>query len=136
MRLFVAALAAVGAGAMSLALADPSATTSATEAAPVTAPSPSAPATAASPATPVTPSSAAKAATPEVDPLEKHLLAEGYHPEMQNGQKVYCRKETTLGSRLGGQKSCGTADQIKLREDQTKESVTKAQHAAVNPNGK
>jgi hypothetical protein len=129
MRLFVAALAAVGAGAMSLALADPSATTPATEAAPVTAPSPSAP------ATPATPSSAAKAATPEVDPLEKHLLAEGYHPEMQNGQKVYCRKEATLGSRLGGQRSCGTADQIKLREDQTKESVNKAQRASVNPKG-
>ena len=106
---------------MSLVLADPAAN--------APAPTPAAtPTTAAAPA-------AAAAAKPEVDPFEKHLMAEGYRPEMQNGDKVYCRKETPLGSRLGGVKSCGTAEQLKLREDQTKQGVDQAQRASVNPKG-
>jgi hypothetical protein len=127
MRVFVGVLAALGVGAMSLALADPSASAPASEAAPAKA---AAPAAAATPAAP-----AAAAAKPEVDPFEKHLIAEGYRPEMQNGDKVYCRKETPLGSRLGGVKSCGTAEQLKLREDQTKQGVDQAQRASVNPKG-
>ena len=134
MRIFVAALAALGAGAASLALADPSATPPATEAAPVTAPAPAAPAV---PATPAAASTAAVQASKaqEIDPFEKHLMAEGYRPEMQGGEKMYCRKDAPLGSRLSGQKTCATAEQWKLREDQTKEGVSKAQHAAVNPKG-
>jgi hypothetical protein len=131
MRIFVGALAALGAGAACLALADPSATPPATEAAPVTAPAPAAPAAPA--AKPTAAVQAPKAE--EVDPFEKHLMAEGYRPEMQGGEKVYCRKEAPLGSRLSGQKSCGSAEQWKLREDQTKEGVSKAQRAAVNPKG-
>jgi hypothetical protein len=115
---------------MSLVLADPAANAPATEAAPA------APAAAAAAATPATPAVQAAAAKPaDIDPFEKHLMAEGYRPEMQNGDKVYCRKEVPLGTRVGGVKSCGTAEQIKLREDQTKQGVDKAQHASVNPKG-
>ena len=97
---------------MSLVLADPSANAPATPAA-----------------------AAAPAKAPDADPFEKHVLAEGYRPEMQGGEKVYCRKETPLGSRLGGVKNCGTLDQLKLREDQTKQGVGQAQRASVNPKG-
>lgn len=112
---------------MSLVLADPSANAPAPEAARA--------ATAAPAATPAAATPAAAAAKPELDPFEKHLMASGYHPEMQNGEKVYCRKETPLGSRVGGVKNCGTAEQLKLREDQTKQGVGQAQRASVNPKG-
>ena len=118
---------------MSLVVADPSANAPATEAARAATATPAAAAAAATPATPAAP--AAAAAKPDVDPFEKHLMAAGYRPEMQNGEKVYCRKETPLGSRVGGVKNCGTAEQLKLREDQTKQGVGQAQRASVNPKG-
>ena len=33
--------------------------------------------------------------TPELDTLEKHFLSEGYKLEMHNGEKHFCRRETT-----------------------------------------
>src|ERR1700704_3828169 len=141
MRFVVGALACMAVGGISLALADPS--TTASPPSPPSAPSaPSAPAAAAptaqaAPATPAstTPAPAAHAAsaaapaqdnkpavivqgTPEFDTVQKHFLAEGYKLEMRNGEKVFCRREEQLGSRLGGQKVCSTALQLMVTERQ------------------
>ena len=154
MRFVVGVLACIGVGGISVALADPSTTASAPSA-------PSAPASAnpaaatpqAAPATPAptTPAPAAQAAsapaqdnkpavivqgTPEVDTVEKHFLAEGYKLEMRNGEKVFCRREEQLGSRLGGQKVCSTALQLRVTERQAQASVDKSMMQQNNPAGR
>ena len=159
MRFVVGALACMAVGGISLALADPSTTASAPS--PPSAPSaPSAPAVAAptaqaAPATPAstTPAPAAHAAsaaapaqdnkpavivqgTPEFDTVQKHFLAEGYKLEMRNGEKVFCRREEQLGSRLGGQKVCSTALQLMVTERQAQASVDKSMMQQNNPSGK
>jgi hypothetical protein len=147
-------------GGISLALADPS--TTASPPSPPSAPSaPSAPAAAApapqaAPATPAastTPAPAAHAAsaaapaqdnkpavivqgTPEFDTVQKHFLAEGYKLEMRNGEKVFCRREEQLGSRLDGQKVCSTALQLMVTERQAQASVDKSMMQQNNPSGK
>ena len=159
MRFVVGALACMAVGGISLALADPS--TTASPPSPPSAPSaPSAPAAAAptaqaAPATPAstTPAPAAHAAsaaapaqdnkpavivqgTPEFDTVQKHFLAEGYKLEMRNGEKVFCRREEQLGSRLGGQKVCSTALQLMVTERQAQASVDKSMMQQNNPSGK
>jgi hypothetical protein len=141
MRFVVCALACVGAGGLSLALADPPATPSAPSATATQAPSatpttPAQPAAAAS-----TPSAPAKAAkdvvvegTAEEDNLEKHFLAEGYKMEMHHGEKYFCRREQELGSRLGGMnKTCGTAQQLQATEREAKAAVQRGVSQQVNP---
>jgi curli biogenesis system outer membrane secretion channel CsgG len=135
MRLVVCALACVGAGGMSLALADPPAN----PAPPTTATAPTAAQPAASAAAP-----AAKAPTSTVDVdaqreqdnLEKHFLAEGYKLEMHNGERLFCRKEEELGSRLGGHKSCGTAQQLQATERESQAAYQRGQTQQNNPSGK
>ena len=160
MRFVVGALACMAVGGISLALADP--LTTASPPSPPSAPSaPSAPAAAApapqaAPATPAastTPAPAAHAAsaaapaqdnkpavivqgTPEFDTVQKHFLAEGYKLEMRNGEKVFCRREEQLGSRLGGQKVCSTALQLMVTERQAQASVDKSMMQQNNPSGK
>jgi hypothetical protein len=127
MRLVVSVLACVGVGGMSLALADPPAN-----------PAPATPATAQPAASAPVP--AAKAQTPTVDvdaqkddQLEKHFLAEGYKLEMHNGQKYFCRREEELGSRLGAQKQCATAQQLKSNEDESRAAVERGRMQQTNP---
>jgi hypothetical protein len=148
MRLLVGVLACVSVGGISSAAADPPA--SATSA----AATPSAPAATAAPAVPAAPAAAApesKAAapaaeaakapgvliesTPDVDTMEKHFLAEGYKMEMRNGEKVFCRKEETIGSRLQAKKSCGTALQLSETEREAKASVSRSMMQQNNPSG-
>ncbi|SRR6266436_5294088 len=132
MRFVVGALACMAVGGISLALADPSTTASAPS--PPSAPSaPSAPAAAAltpAPATPapVTPQTApAAAATPAIDPEERRLLAQGYRMQMRHGEKVFCRREEVLGSRLEGKMNCSTAQQLKSTQDQAQEAAQRLQ---------
>jgi hypothetical protein len=47
-------------------------------------------------------------------PQERALLAAGYKIKTRNGEKVFCRVQPVLGSRLDTQTICGTADQISL----------------------
>ena len=140
MRFAVRVLACVGAGAVSLALADPSTTASETTTAPAAATAPAATATTpgaqASPAPSATATSAATApAKPAIDPEEKRLIAEGYRPEMHNGEKVFCRREQTLGSRLGEAKHCATAEQLKVSQQETHDVIEKIQRTQKNPAG-
>ena len=141
MQFAVRVLACVGAGAISLALADPSTTAPETTTAPAAATAPAAtattPADQASPAPSAAPTSAATAPVkPAVDPEEKRLIAMGYKPEMHNGEKVFCRKEEALGSRLTAQKICGTAAQLKAAQTDFREGVERAQRVELNPSGK
>jgi hypothetical protein len=142
MRFVIGALACMTVGGTSLALADPSTTASAPS--PPSVPSaPSAPAAAAptpapaTPAAPATPQAAPAAAkTPEVDQVDKHFLSEGYRMEMHNGEKVFCRREDVLGSRLGAQKVCSTAQQLTATERQAKASVDRSMMQQRNPTGR
>jgi hypothetical protein len=133
MRFVVGALACMAVGGISLALADPSTTASAPS--PPSAPSaPTAPAAAApapapaTPAAPATPQAApAAAATPAIDPEEKRLMAAGYRMQMRHGEKVFCRREEVLGSRLEGKMNCSTAQQLKSTQDQAQEAAQRLQ---------
>jgi hypothetical protein len=144
MRLVVCVLACVGAGGMSLALADPPATPTAppatTQAPAATPATPAQPAAAAS--TPSTPAKAASSdavvvqGAAEEDNLEKHFLAEGYKMEMHHGEKYFCRREEELGSRLGGQKYCSTAQQLDANEREAKAAVQRGNSQQNNVSGK
>jgi len=130
MRFAVRVLAGVvGAGAVSLALADPSTTAPDTTTAPAAATASAATATTpgaqASPAPSAT-SAATAPAKPAIDPEEKRLIAMGYKPEMRNGAKVFCRREQTLGSRLAEAKHCASAEQLKISQEETQDVIERS----------
>jgi len=137
MRFVVGVLACVGAGVLTVAVADPpppeqparAASSSSTPAPAAQAPS-AAQSTAAQSA-PVAPA----VAKPAIDPDEKRLISQGYKPEMRDGQKVFCRREQTLGSRLGEAKHCATAEQLKVSHQETHDVMDKIQRTQKNPQG-
>ena len=139
MRFAVRVLACLGAGAVSLALADPSTTAPDTTTAPAAATAPAAtaatPGAQASPAPSATPSSAAPV-KPAVDPEEKRLIAMGYRPAMRHGEKVFCRLADETGSRVSIKKECGTAKELEAEWTQTREEVERQQRNQMNPVGK
>jgi hypothetical protein len=147
-------LACLGLGAISLALADPPAASPA----PATAAPPPAAAAATPaelPAAAVNSPPAAKAATapaataptidqPEkyfrdtlwtADPYEEHFLAKGYKAELHNDEKMFCRMEEPVGSRLGGRKVCRTLEQLKVTETSSREWIEHSQRISTNPKG-
>jgi hypothetical protein len=139
MRFAVRVLAFLGAGAISLALADPSATAPDTTPAPATAPAATAPTPGAraSLAPSATPSSAATAPVkPAVDPEEKRLIAMGYRPVMRHGEKVFCKLVDETGSRLGVKKECGTPKELAAKRTEIREEVEQQQRLQMNPVGK
>lgn len=79
------------------------------------------------PAAATTPASTAAAAPAAVDPDVKHFMAEGYKPEMRQGQQMYCRKETAIGSRLTPVKTCGTIEDLKIQEQRAQAGVEQGQ---------
>ena len=125
-RVLTGALACLGAGAMSLAIADPpSAPAAATAADGAKAAAPANAATSAKPATP---------AATEIDPLEKHFRAEGYQVRMKDGEKLFCKHEEVLGSRLSGSVKCATLEALKAREDADQAAAERAQRNARTGN--
>lgn len=148
MRSVLALLACVAGGGLSVALADPpaapaSTSEAATPATPATPGNPAAaPAAATSaggvaPAAPAAQPASSVTITAEQAVMEKHFLAEGYKVEMRNGQKYYCRREETLGTRLGSQKFCSTEEQLKATEAQAKDLVgTSQRQQASGPSGR
>jgi hypothetical protein len=118
MRLVVGMLVFVGTGA--IAFAD--------------APSPTPTQSAASTATPA--ASAPHETTAAIDPREKILRLKGYRLEMRRGEKLYCRSEEVLGSRLAGRRVCGTVDELQQREHLSQEMVESAQRTQLNTTGK
>ena len=132
MRLVIGILACVGAGAIALADTPPPTPTQPAASSVTTAPSPAAG------TTPPTASAtgASHKATAAIDPREKLLRLKGYHLEMRNGEKMYCRSEEVLGSRLAGRKVCGTVEELENREHLSQEMVGNAQRQQLNPTGK
>lgn len=151
MRLVIGILACVGAGAITLADTPPPTPTQSAASNVSTAVSPaapaatatSAPATAATtePATAATPpttsaTGASHETTTAIAPREKLLRLKGYRLETRNGEKMYCRNEEVLGSRLAGRKVCGTVEEIESRERISQEMVGSAQRTQLSPSGK
>jgi hypothetical protein len=137
MRCVAGLLAIACAGGLSLAVADPPATTPVAPI-PSTTPmqiapaSPAVSATADSPAvTPaeapsVTPAST-MAASNEVQ-IERQLRAQGYAPQMHNGDKVFCRRETPLGSHLPTVLNCVTAAEAERIAKNSRGDLERVQH--------
>ena len=131
----IALLTLLGAGVLTVALADTpadpaTASPPAATAAPAATSTSSAPATATSSnaATASSPASAAAGPAKESDTaLEKRLTNSGYKSRMRNGQKVWCKQQGELGSRLGGQEVCGTPDELRLNVQQQQDNVRSVQ---------
>lgn len=114
-----------------------------------TAPAPATPAAAApaatTPAGAVTPSAPA-ARTPGADEnqFERHLLAEGYVVRMKDGERLFCKRDVSLGTRLMSAFQCATKEAIQARETQDKREAEDAQQRArtgygqlcTGPNGR
>jgi hypothetical protein len=137
MRYVAGLLAIACAGGLSLALADPPATT---PVAPVSSTTPTeiTPATPAVPATPDTPAvtpagppsatpAASTAASNEVQ-LEKQLRVQGYSAQMHNGERTFCRREVPVGSHLPTVLNCVTADEAERIAKNARGDLEKVQH--------
>lgn len=134
MRIAVGLLAALSAGTLSSALADPP-----SQSAPAPTTQQAAPAASTVPTPAAATDAVAKAAAEkaEIDTDTRHFLAEGYKPEMHHGEQVYCKKEEALGSRLAMVKNCGTIEQLKLAEQRAKAGVFDAQRQqSSGPSGR
>jgi hypothetical protein len=135
MRFAVGVLVCLNAGAISLALGDPPAippaTTATAAAADATPAAPVATSTVRAPT--VAPTTAAPKPTVDLD--EKHFASQGYKTEMRNGEKVFCRREQVLGTRLGEEKHCATLEQLKVLEQESKDTAEKFQRTQKNPHG-
>jgi hypothetical protein len=153
MRLVSGVLACVFIGAVSVALAEdppadmtnnsaPTAPTAPAAAAPSTAPAttaatPAPVAGATKSAVTVTAAATPPPAAPEVDQTDRHFLAEGYRIQMRNGQKVFCRREEQLGSRLGGTMTCSSGEELKQIETQAHATLERSQNQqAIGPTGR
>jgi hypothetical protein len=140
MRFSVRVLACVGAGAIPLALADPSTTAPVATPAPAAATTPAATATTpgaqASPAPSAAATSAAAAPVkPAVDLEEKRLIAMGYRPVMRKGEKVFCKLVEETGSRLGVKKECGTPKELAAARTEIREEMQQQQRL-LDPAGR
>ena len=139
MRQFVTVLAWIGFGAIPLSLANPPAPNTTTDTASSTSSSAQPSDSAASNATSSTASPAAVPAKPpatspsDTDPREKLLLRMGFRPRMQNGQKLFCKREQELGSRVEGTMLCGTVDHWINQFQLSREAVDQNQRYGTNP---
>jgi hypothetical protein len=52
--------------------------------------------------------------------------------QMRHGEKVFCRREEVLGSRLEGKMSCTTAAQLQATRDRAREAAERAQRQQTN----
>jgi hypothetical protein len=52
--------------------------------------------------------------------------------QMRHGEKVFCRREEILGSRLEATMNCSTAAQLKATRDQAQEAAERAQRQQTN----
>jgi hypothetical protein len=117
----------------SQALADDQ-TSSAAQPAPASPPAASSAATPASSSTTAKPASDAKPAASSTgaapdEATDKRLRSQGYKPEMHNGNTVYCRKETELGSRFPS-KVCATPEQLANANKDSQDALDKVQRQA------
>jgi hypothetical protein len=141
MRFDILALAFLGVGSFALAAADPAPATQperaaasapvVTDAAPV---STSAPAKVPAP-TPASSPAASPTAASELSTAEQRLINLGYKPQMRNGEKIYCRREAALGSRISASQHCGTVAELSTTTQEGKDYLEKTQRSQLNPVG-
>lgn len=115
----------------SQASADDQTASSASQPAPASPPAASSAAVPTSSSSSAQPASAAKPAASSTsaasdEDTEKRLRSQGYKPEVHNGSKVYCRKETELGSRFPS-KVCATPEQIANANKDSQDALDKVQ---------
>lgn len=131
MRLSLGVLVCLGLSGLCAAWADEPTKASPEAATPalVTAPSPAAAPTAA--AAPV-------AAVPAASPVktvdadqERYFRALGYTPKMHDGEKLWCRHEEVLGSRVSGKQVCSTPEQLRQAEQQSKSTLESIQRSSM-----
>ena len=135
MRSINGLLILLSAGVASQALAaDPPAPPAQSAAAATTSAAPPTSAAATAPAVPTAAPTAAKtdAATNNgrTETQVKTLRSAGYKPEMHNGQTLWCRRETQVGTRFE-KKTCGTADELEQLTKESQEMVTRVQQKNV-----
>ena len=73
--------------------------------------------------------------TSDLDPAEKQLMALGYKPEMHHGEKLFCRRQPVLGSRIDAVVHCGTVAQLKDEIQSARRAADRVQRTEVNPAG-
>ncbi len=66
-----------------------------------------------------------------MSPQEHVLRTAGYKPRLRNGETIWCRQETAIGSRLAQQERCGTPEQIERSVQEAKDTVEKLQHTVT-----
>ena len=99
------------------------------------APSQLAPASAATAPPAAAPAGESPKPAAATDPRVKQLLAKGYRPETRNGEKLYCKTEEVIGSRIAAKRVCGTVDELQNREQNYKDAAQSAQQHQLNPTG-
>jgi hypothetical protein len=75
------------------------------------------------------------ASTQELTPDEKRLISAGYHMQVVDGQKQFCRREHVMGTNIE-HKVCGTAEQMAQATQQGRELTDRTQRVGINPTGK
>ena len=83
--------------------------------------------------------SAAEANTNSVQ-LERRMHARGYTTRLEHGEKVFCRREQMLGSRLGGAMHCMHEDEARANliqndEEQLRQRMMMGCMPSHTPNG-
>jgi hypothetical protein len=81
---------------------------------------------------PAAPAATAASTDSSDSQLEKRLRGKGYMTRMQNGQKMFCRREDQLGSRLGGVLRCMTADEARVNEEREREDLERRQRVMTS----
>jgi hypothetical protein len=71
---------------------------------------------------------AAKTASTDED---RRFRAQGYTLKMHDGDKLWCRHEEVLGSRVGGKQVCSTPEQIRQTEQQSKAITESVQRSSM-----
>ncbi|MFZ0007291.1 MAG: hypothetical protein WAK94_03530 [Steroidobacteraceae bacterium] len=148
MRFLGAILATLAAASLTPCLADPPASPAAAASQPAPATTPAPAPTTSQPAAPAAKTAASSSAAPtaKADTAneqqdaadEKQLLVQGFTPEMHNGTKIWCKREEQIGSRLGNRvKTCGTAEELALRQRQAQQQFQQEMPGTygTNPSG-
>ena len=55
------------------------------------------------------------------------LRSAGYKPKVKNGETIWCKQQTALGSRLTQVEICGSPDQVEQSIQDSKDAVEEAQ---------
>lgn len=100
---------------------------------PATTPAPAAPAAVAATAPTQAATTSAPAAKPAVadeNQFERHLLSEGYVVRVKNGERLFCKRDTPLGTRLMSSYTCATKEALEARETQDQREAADAQQRA------